>query len=235
MQMIAPGITRVATSKSDNSYLVAGEDGLTVVDAGRVGATRVLLDVAAELGRPIVRIVLTHAHPDHVQGAPTLRERTGAQVLVHKADAGWLAGGRVPVEGRSGAMARRYDGTTAGQWEPCHADDTVADGDVVGGLRVIHTPGHSPGHIVLLHEASRCLLVGDAVFRTGKLSLGPAGFAADPEARAAAVARMPDNLSAVGFGHGEPLTGPELTAFDSWRASATAGSPPRPRRPAAGR
>ncbi|QUQ64802.1 MBL fold metallo-hydrolase [Kutzneria sp. CA-103260] len=233
--MLALGITRVATSKSENSYLVDGEDGLTVVDAGRAGAVHVLLKAAADVGRPIVRILLTHAHPDHVQGAPALREKTGAQVLVHSADAGWLAKGRVPVEGRSGAMARRYDGSTAGQWTPLHADDTVEDGDVVGGLRVIHTPGHSPGHIVLLHEPTRCLLAGDAVFRTGKLSLGPAGFAADPEAQAAAVARIPDDLNAIGFGHGEPLTGPEMAAFDSWRASAKAAPRPPRQRPAPGR
>jgi glyoxylase-like metal-dependent hydrolase (beta-lactamase superfamily II) len=218
METIAPGITRVATSKNDNSYLVEGVDGLTVVDAGRAGAADAVLHAAAMLGMGVVRIVLTHAHPDHVQGSAVLRRRTSARVYIHNADAAWLSGGRVPADGRSGAMARRYDGLAAGQWEPVDADDVLADGDVVGGLRVIHTPGHSPGHIALLHEPSRAVLVGDAVFRTGKLGLGPAGFATDPDARAAAVARIPGDLSAVGFGHGEPLIGQEVTDFETWRS-----------------
>ncbi len=139
MQVIAPGITRVATSKNDNSYLVEGADGLTVVDAGRAGAADALLHAAAMLGMGVVRIVLTHAHPDHVQGSTVLRRRTSARVYIHNADAAWLSQGRVPADGRSGAMARRYDGLAAGQWTPVDADDVLAGGDVVGGLRVIHT------------------------------------------------------------------------------------------------
>ena len=73
MQTIAPGITRVATSKSENSYLVDGADGITIIDAGRTTATAMLVRAAADLARPVARIVLTHAHPDHVQGAPALR------------------------------------------------------------------------------------------------------------------------------------------------------------------
>ncbi|WP_189313240.1 MBL fold metallo-hydrolase [Streptomyces brasiliensis] len=56
-----------------------------------------------------------------------------------------------------------------------------------GGLRVIHTPGHSPGHIALLHGPGRTLLMGDAVFHRGGLDLGRAALAAPcaPCARAA--------------------------------------------------
>jgi glyoxylase-like metal-dependent hydrolase (beta-lactamase superfamily II) len=220
---LAPGITHLATSKTDNAYLIDGDDGLTLVDVGRAAAVEPVLRAIAEAGRKpadLCRIVLTHAHPDHVQGAPALRERTGARVLVHAADAGWLAGGRVPEDGRSSPAAQRYDRLPSAQWTPFEPDETVEDGQLIagsGGLRVIHTPGHSPGHIALLHEPSRTLLVGDALFHTGRLGFGPATFAADPAARATGAARLPTDVAAVGFGHGAPLSGPG-PALEAFRA-----------------
>ena len=92
----------------------------------------------------------------------------------------------------------------------------MADGSHVGSLRVIHTPGHSPGHIVLLHEPSRALLVGDAVFNRGGLSSGHDALAADPARRDASYARMPRGVSAVGLSHGAPLNGDEAASFDAW-------------------
>jgi len=216
MPFLAPGVRHIPTAKSDNAFLIDGDDGLTLVDTGRGKAVDPLLAVIAESGRELRRIVLTHAHPDHVQAAPDLRERTGARILIHPADAAWLAAGRVPATGRSGAGARRFDQLSAAQWTPCTPDATVEDGEVVDGLRVIHTPGHSPGHIALLHEPTRTVLVGDAVFHTGKLGYGPATYAADPAARALGAARLPADVHAVGFGHGAPLSGPEVEDFQAF-------------------
>jgi glyoxylase-like metal-dependent hydrolase (beta-lactamase superfamily II) len=211
----------IPTSKTDNAFLIDGDDGLTLVDVGRSKAVGLLLHTIAELGHDpaeLRRIVLTHAHPDHVQGAPALREHTGARILIHAADAGWLSDGRVPADGRSGAGARRFDGLSAGQWTPFKPDATLEDGELIAGLRVIHTPGHSPGHIALLHEPTRTVLVGDALFHTGKLGYGPATFAADPAARATGAARIPADVTAIGFGHGTPLTGPDADAFRTFLA-----------------
>ena len=166
--------------------------------------------------------MLTPAHPDHVQGAPALREQTGARILIHTADAAWLSDGRVPTNGRSGAGARRFDQLKAAHWTPFKPDAALEDGELIagsGGLRVIHTPGHSPGHIALLHEPTRTVLVGDALFHTGKLGYGPATFAADPTARATGAARIPANVTAIGFGHGTPLTGPGIDTFQAFRAT----------------
>jgi glyoxylase-like metal-dependent hydrolase (beta-lactamase superfamily II) len=191
-------------------------DGTTLVDAGATKALPGLLRHVAG----VRRIVLTHAHPDHVQAVPALREQTGAQVLIHHADAAWLPLGRVPAEGRSGASARNYDRLPAAQWTPFEADETVSDGDLVGSLRVVHTPGHSPGHVVLLHEPTRALLVGDAVFHQKRLGLGPRAFAADPTAQAGSLARIPSDVSAVGFGHGDPLTEADVDGFRSFLANS---------------
>jgi glyoxylase-like metal-dependent hydrolase (beta-lactamase superfamily II) len=218
-RQLAPGVTRIATGKRDNAFLVDGDDGFTLVDVGWAKAPDALLDAVADLGRKpsdIRRVVITHAHPDHVQGAAELRRRTGARILVHPADRAWLAAGRVPAEGRSGAAGRFVDRLPKLHWTPVTADGTVADGELVaggGGLRVIHTPGHSPGHIVLLHEPSGTVLMGDAAFNRGRLALGPAALAADPALRPGSLARLPRDLSAVGFAHGSPLTGAEVDTF----------------------
>jgi glyoxylase-like metal-dependent hydrolase (beta-lactamase superfamily II) len=226
LPILAAGIVHIPTSKTDNAYLIDGDDGLTLVDVGRSKAVGLLLNAITDLGHDpadLRRIVLTHAHPDHVQGAPELRERTGARVLIHAADAAWLADGRVPEDGRSGAGARRFDGLKAGQWTPFKPDATLEDGELIGGadgLRVIHTPGHSPGHIALLHEPTRTVLVGDAVFHTGRLGYGPDHFAADPAGRAVGAARIPGDVEAVGFGHGAPLAGSGAEAFRTFLAAA---------------
>jgi glyoxylase-like metal-dependent hydrolase (beta-lactamase superfamily II) len=228
-RQLAPGVTQIATSKRDNAFLIDGDDGFTLVDVGWANAPSALLDAVAALGRKpadIRRVVLTHSHPDHVQGAAALRDRTGARILIHEADRPWLEAGRVPTEGRSGTVGRLVDRLPKLHWTPVTADGTVADGDLVegsNGLRVIHTPGHSPGHIVLLHEPSRTVLTGDAVFNRGKLALGPAALAADPDLRAGSLAKLPPHLRAVGFAHGAPLTGGDLAVFDQFLKQLPAG------------
>jgi glyoxylase-like metal-dependent hydrolase (beta-lactamase superfamily II) len=63
------------------------------------------------------------------------------------------------------------------------------------------------------------VLVGDAVFHTGRLGYGPATFAADPAARATGAARIPADVTAIGFGHGAPMTGPDADAFRAFLAA----------------
>jgi glyoxylase-like metal-dependent hydrolase (beta-lactamase superfamily II) len=230
MLTVAPGVTHVASSKTSNTFLVDGDDGLTLVDAGTAPGIDALLRAVEDAGRKpsdIERIVITHAHPDHVQAAPALRVQTGAQVLIHEADAEWLPLGRVPTHGRSGVVGRIFDRFSVAHWEPFEADETVADGELIagsGGLRVIHTPGHSPGHIVLLHEPTRTLLVGDAIFHSRKLGLGPSFFAADVPARAASINRIPTDVTAVGFGHGDPLSEADMDVFRTFLHTAQRGN-----------
>jgi glyoxylase-like metal-dependent hydrolase (beta-lactamase superfamily II) len=107
MPLLAPGVKRVATTKRDNAFLIDGDDGLTLVDVGWASAPTALLGVVAERGlKPtdVKRTVLTHAHPDHVQGAAKLGRLTKARILIHHDDSAWLQAGRVPAHGRSGAL-----------------------------------------------------------------------------------------------------------------------------------
>ncbi|HJP73821.1 MAG TPA: MBL fold metallo-hydrolase [Pseudonocardiaceae bacterium] len=223
--MITDDILRIPTGHGDreNAFLVTGDDGLTLVDVGWASAPKVLLGALAEHGHQLAdlkRIMITHAHPDHVRGLAEFRTHTKAEVLIHAADAPWLRAGRVPLGGRSGRIGAVLDAMPLLHWRPVEPDGELVDGAVIGGLRVIHTPGHSPGHVVLLHERSRTLLVGDAIFRrTGQPEPGPAALAQDPAQRDASLAKLPLDVDAVGFAHGAPLLGAEVDNYRTWLSS----------------
>lgn len=94
-----------------------------------------------------------------------------------------------------------------------------------GGLRGLHTPGHTPGHIVLIHEPSRTVLLGDAVFHRGELALGPAAVAAAPQLRADSLICLPQGIATAGFAHGAPLSGPDISTFHTFLAELASGHP----------
>lgn len=221
-EALAPGVWRVPTTARDAAFLVEGEAGLTLVDVGWAGAYRPLLSAIEQIGRKpddVATIVLTHAHPDHVQGVARMRELTGARILAHPAEQAWLGAGRVPPEGRSGTVGRLLDRLPKLHWTPFTLDGTVNDGELVagaGGLRAIHTPGHSPGHLALLHEPTGTVFVGDALFHRSGLALGPAALAAHPALRAESLRALPSNLTAVGFAHGPAMRGAEVDVFHAW-------------------
>ncbi|MGZ4617378.1 MAG: MBL fold metallo-hydrolase [Frankiaceae bacterium] len=169
---LAPGVHHIPTTPYDlvNSYVIADEDGsLTLIDAGPRWAPRRLLAGLAGLGKSpqdVTRIVLTHGHPDHAGGAARMRRESGAGVLVHERDAAYVEGGKGPPTGNrftnSGLFVR-----LSGSFAPAPVTHSMTDGEVLpvaGGLRVLHTPGHTPGHVSLLHERTGVLVTGDAIW-----------------------------------------------------------------------
>ncbi len=172
MVELAPGVWRIPTfgSSAINSFAIADDDGtVTLVDAGLKGATKRLLRSLASIrieAHDVSRILLTHAHPDHAGGASGMRDRTGAPVSLHCEDAPFLRAGRRPPLDQTRPLARVLALAGSSQ-RSCLVDETFADGALVpvaGGIRVIHTPGHSPGHCSFLHERSGVLITGDALF-----------------------------------------------------------------------
>jgi glyoxylase-like metal-dependent hydrolase (beta-lactamase superfamily II) len=223
---LAPGVLRIPTGTGDrdNAFLVDGDDGYTLVDVGwkrAPAAIRAALDEASRSIQDITKIVITHAHPDHVRGLAEVVAMTSAAVLIHRLDAPWLRGGRVPATGRSSAIGRVLDAAPLLHWKPVAPDVLLDGGEVIDGLRVINTPGHSPGHIVLLHEPTNALLVGDAVFHRGDdITTGPDMLAMDPGQRGASVKLLPHDVAAVGFAHGSPLTGTAVDKFEAFLQSS---------------
>lgn len=168
---LAPGVWRIPTAPADlvSSFAFVDDDGqVTLVDAGTKRAPRRILAGLEHIGvapSDVTRLLVTHAHPDHIGGLATMRGRTGATVAVHERDAAYVREGKGPVLDRStlgGRLFRRNRGSA-----PTPVEDELVDGqvlDVGGGLRVVHTPGHSPGHVALLHQASGVLITGDSIW-----------------------------------------------------------------------
>ncbi len=127
-----------------------------VVDPG--GDAKQLAKLIAELGVKVTQLVLTHGHLDHVGGTQSLAQaRWNSVVGPHKAVNFWLQG----LEGQS----KRFDFPLTEAFEP---DEWLDDGAVIHfgqqTLQVIHTPGYTPGHVVLFSEAARLAFVGDVLF-----------------------------------------------------------------------
>ena len=141
-----------------NCYLVREDDDLTLVDASIPGSAPAILDAARGLGLPIRRIVLTHAHGDHVGALDALHQLLpGAAVLVSARDARFLAGDmRLDPDEPQTRLRGGY------QTIATRPTGLLSDGDRVGSLRVIGSPGHTPGHIALLDERDGSLIAGDA-------------------------------------------------------------------------
>ena len=130
----------------------------------------------------VTRIVLTHAHTDHAGGAAEMAARTGAPVAVHEADAGYAEAGRPPPFEQSLLVGRLMRRIPCAGFPPVAVGERLSDGqvlDVGGGLRIVATPGHTPGHVSLLHERTGTLITGDALFNVRQLRFSPRPLCTD--------------------------------------------------------
>ena len=208
---LAPGLWRIPTTPFDlvNSFLLTDDDGsLTLVDAGLKGADRKVLAALQQLGKAptdVQRILLTHAHNDHAGGLAKVKDATGGAVIAHDRDATYLRTGTTPQLDRStlkGRLANRARGSFAKvEVAETFADDTVLP--IAGGLRVVHTPGHTPGHVSLLHEATGVLITGDSIFNVRGLRYSPATFCTDIRLSRETADRLADlEYDVAAFTHG---------------------------------
>ena len=169
---LVPGVWRMRlVGDFVNGFVLRDDDGqVTLVDFGLKSSPRRIDAALAQIGAgasDVTRLLLTHAHPDHAGGAAEMARRTGRRVDVHSDDAAAVAAGHVPPRDSAVRLGRLMARLPAGGFEAPPLGASFTDGQVLpvaGGLRVVHTPGHSPGHVSLLHEPSRLLITGDAIF-----------------------------------------------------------------------
>jgi glyoxylase-like metal-dependent hydrolase (beta-lactamase superfamily II) len=202
-----------------NCYLVREDDGLTLIDAAIGGCEQAILAAARRLGAPIRRIILTHAHGDHVGSLDALRGLLPeAEVIISAREARVLAGDRSlePDEPQT-PLRGSFQSVTA------RPTRLVNDGDLIGSLRVVAAPGHTPGQIALFDQRDGSLVAGDAFHTRAGLAVSgtlrllfpfpamatwhrPTALASARRLRALGPQRL-------GTGHGEVLEQP-LDALD---------------------
>jgi glyoxylase-like metal-dependent hydrolase (beta-lactamase superfamily II) len=156
-----------------NGFLFRDDEGVTMLDMGVSISGRRMIRALESIGaapEDVTRLLLTHCHPDHAGGAAYVAERTGKAVDLHADDADFLRDGvrppRDPAYSKPLFRWRRGEpGPSKGPKAP--VGEELTDGQVIpvaGGLQVVHTPGHSPGHVSYLHRDSGVLITGDAIF-----------------------------------------------------------------------
>ncbi|KQZ87704.1 MBL fold metallo-hydrolase [Phycicoccus sp. Root563] len=170
--VLAPNVWRIPlVGDFVNGFMLRDDDGqVTLIDMGvKQSGAKVMAALAAIGSGPsdVTRLMLTHAHPDHAGGAAHVAEQTGRDFGIHEADAGFASAGASPPRDHTLRLGRLMDRMGGGGFAPLTVGETFTDGQVVpfaGGIEVVHTPGHSPGHAAYLHRASGVLITGDSIF-----------------------------------------------------------------------
>jgi glyoxylase-like metal-dependent hydrolase (beta-lactamase superfamily II) len=223
-ERVAPGVFRVLKGFV-NAYALQAEDGITLIDCGppKRGAGRIadLLRALGSSPADVRNILVTHCHIDHIGGLASLAATSGASVLVHGADAPVVRGETVTPGPNRGKVLGRVLGPVLlrrgrRRADPVTIERELADGEVLpiaGGLRVIHTPGHTPGQISFLADRDGGILItGDAAGSAGGRPYPPIGpfLGVSTEDLGEAVRSFRKlaelDFEVAAFGHGRPLT-----------------------------
>jgi glyoxylase-like metal-dependent hydrolase (beta-lactamase superfamily II) len=183
--------------------LLWDREGAVLVDAGLPGMAGQFLEAIKAAGvapHQIVAIVITHHDLDHIGSLGELRQTLTqrVEVLSHPEEVPYIQGERPPIkmspkmveqmreqmktlpEERRRAMMSMMESMRS---QKNIVDRTLADGEILpycGGIQIIYTPGHTPGHICLYHIPTKTLIAGDSLFiEEGRLAAAPAFINAD--------------------------------------------------------
>ncbi len=194
--------------------LVEEEDGLTLVDSTIFSPAEDVAKLVKQLGKPLRRIALTHAHGDHVGGVSGVRKLyPGIEISISEREGRILAGDKTLLPGEPQTPVK--GSFVKIDWKP---DRLLKPGDRVGSLEVVASPGHTPGHVAFLDVRDRALIAGDALQTRGGIAVSGDlrllfPFVAmatwnKPTALASAAALRALEPSLLAVGHGEAIKEP---------------------------
>ncbi|HVD40834.1 MAG TPA: MBL fold metallo-hydrolase [Solirubrobacterales bacterium] len=214
MKYLAPGVWRLKEFPAPTINCYLAEDVL--IDAGRTWDRR---RIFAELeGREISMLALTHVHPDHQGVAKDVCEARGVPLACHTGDVDAMEGRR-PVQEASASNPVNRLIASIWQGPPYKVDRVLEEGDEVAGFRVVHSPGHSRGHVLFFRESDRVVICGDVIrnmsYATALPGIKepPPLFTYDMEENRRSIRKLAElNPSLILPGHGPAVT--DMGAFE---------------------
>ena len=202
-----------------HAFLLDDGDGITLIERcnPHLDAHRILDEIEAMGRKPtdLKNIIATHAHRSHIGGMAALKELTNARVYAHEWEIGIVEGQRKstrvsiwpkrPLKAyyTQFGLALGFDGH-----KPCLVDQALKEGDHIGPLTIVATPGHTPGCLSFFWPQKKALFVGDVVVTWPYVEAGWPGLTMDMRENIKSIGKlsdMADDIDIVGVGHGEPI------------------------------
>ncbi len=217
MKQISEHVYQIALG-AVNVFLIEDGNELTLVDCGYPNSADKIFAAVKKAGKDpqnIKQLILTHTHPDHAGSAAEIKRRLDIPVLCHFEDAKLIAkgvAGRLPFVLAPGIINwlvfNLLIKRTPNKVEPVIIDHQLNDNDllsIAGGVKVIHTPGHSLGHIALLVQKANLLIAGDICANVFGLGLSP--VYEDIETGKQSILKAANfGFEKAVFGHGKEIT-----------------------------
>lgn len=202
-----------------HAFLIVHDSELILIDTLYDADAGVILDQIQRLGknvRDIKHILMTHGHRAHLGGLAKLKELSGAPVYSHAWEADIVAGERKqqgvslrPMKGIQ-AWPILFFGSLLGPLAnhiPCPVDHLIDEGAQIGPVRVLHTPGHTPGHLAFYLPEQRTLFTGDAFVTWPLICPGWPNAMLNKKQTWQSLRRLAElDVEVIGGGHGAPIT-----------------------------
>jgi glyoxylase-like metal-dependent hydrolase (beta-lactamase superfamily II) len=200
-----------------HAFLLDDGKGITLIDALYDTDGKMILDEIRAMGRQpsdLKNIIATHAHRSHIGGMAELKEQSNATVYAHEWEIGIIEGKRKstrvsiwpkpPLKAyyTQFGLALGFDGH-----KPCLVDQSLKEGDHIGPLTIVASPGHTPGCLSFHWPEKKALFVGDVIVTWPRVEAGWAGLTLDMKQNIKSVGKLSDfgDTEIVGVGHGEPI------------------------------
>jgi glyoxylase-like metal-dependent hydrolase (beta-lactamase superfamily II) len=198
-----------------NCYLVEEDSALSLIDTGLPNSYKGIIDVIEKVNKPLTSILLTHAHEDHVGSLDELKKRFPHVPVSISARDNWILKGDKSLDSNEPQTPIKGGVPKNLLTKP---DFLLKEGDRVGSLLVVATPGHTPGSISFLDTRNQALIAGDAMQTRGGIAVSgqvrpffpfPAFGTWNKELSLESVKKIADlKPSLLAVGHGEMIQNP---------------------------